>query len=476
MRETSLWRQCLRYGWLLAWLVFVLAVYCAVDRSVIFVMTYLRLGEWLAFALLISCGLLVRVSASDRIHLSDALLLMAAVLPLLSVMLHYQSVSDFRSWVLAGLAWAVWAGWWCLQQCDRLVIWRLVALGGLLLYSVWIIAFSQQLLDVHIYGYALTYREFGFFTVNPRMLGVPFALVLPVLWVFWLEQRKSMGRLALGGMITIVVLMTVIIIISSGRAALLAPVAGLLFATLLFRGKGGLAAHAWRSYAWIFAGSLLAYMVLAYLIFPDALLGEANFIGGHAFSSSDSARFDVWRYGWEQWQTSNIWLGRGMYGLECRLDMPKSLHNLYLQVLLEFGLVGLGLLLAGLSWCGYLLFRLIKQAPDQYSFAGAWMVGAWGLFALVEGGYAFPTGEWMSIWMVLLVLLQLKAAAVIEDSSVAGGRLVSWVLPVGMVLLVLLMYALYLSWQDSMAWVEVAKYLVHFFRPRLWVDDCAGTY
>lgn len=477
MRETSLWRrQCLRYGWLLAWLVFLLAVYCAAGRHFISVLTWLRFGEWFAFATLIFFGLFIRSKASDRIHFSDVFLLMAVALALLSAMLHYQPLWDFRSWLLVGLAWALWAGWWSLQQCDRFLVWRVVALGGLLMYAVWIVAFSQQLLDVQIYGYPLTHHEFGFFTVNPRALGVPFALALPVLWVFWREQQKLMGRLALCGVVAVVVLMTVIIIISGGRAALLAPIAGLIFATLWFRGKGVFVAHAWRSYAWIAVGSLLAYLILAYLVFPDSLLGEEAVPAGHVLSASDSARFALWRYGWEQWQAGNIWLGQGMYGLECRLDLPKSLHNLYLQVLLEFGLVGLAVLLAGLSWCGYLLFQLSRRAPDHYSFALLWMAGAWVLFTLLEGGYAFPTGEWMSIWMVLLVLLQLKAAAVIEDSSVAGGRLVSWVLPVGMILLLLLMYALYLSWQDSVAWVQVIQHALKFFRPRLWIDDCAGTY
>lgn len=454
------------------------AVFNAMGHDLIRIMTHYRSWEWVSLSVLIAGGLLARASGPRSLHLSDLLLLVVVVLTIDSALLHAQSLLNFRTWVVAGLLWVVWAGWW-LSRVQGPWNWRWLALAGLLLFTIWLSCLMKIFITSITFDYGFALEDFAGFTVHPRHLGVPFALFLPVLWVAWRIGREQGGRLVERAAALVLILVFAMIILSGGRAALLATLVGLVLASLVLYQQKGLVRQAWGSYLFVAIAGGLLYYVAAHLLFHDYFSGRT----GTGFAGKDvlgsSGRLRLWSYGWEQFLRSDIWFGRGFYGFECRKNVEGTLHNIYFQTLLEFGIVGLAVLLTVMLWAAYLLWQTARARPDHYSFALLWMAGALGLFSMVEWGYAFPTGQWATLWFIILALARAREVGVITDPVVLQRALPMWlVLPLGLLLLAGLLYAMTLSWQEAEAYARhaVTTQYSFYFRPRLWIDDCGSAY
>lgn len=455
-----------------AWMLFLACMEIGRNSGLKALMTVLRLGEWWALAVLILAACQLRWgSAQAGLFASDRLLMIVLLMSAGIALIHHQSLTNVRTWIMAGLAAAMWSGWWLSRTMAVKDLIRIVAIGGLLMYVFFIGAFGDRLIKMVAFDYPLTEEEWGAFGVNARSIGVPFGLMFPLIWMQ--ARNGGAGRVFYVLAWPMLVLMTALVIASQGRGALLATALGLIGVSCFFTNQRQVLRTAWRDYGAVLGGAVLTYLVAAYVLWPDVFSGHAGFENKPVSMVSDSGRLVLWRLGLSQWWSGNIWLGAGFYGFDCTHALNATLHNLYLQVLVEFGVVGLVALLALMFVSARLLIRSVQAQPDQYRFGVLWSVVALGVFTFVEAGYAFPFGQWVSLWLAIIVFALVREQGQLKDEVVLAGGYWSKLLPVlGVVLVALFLSGLYSSWWASMDWIASAD--LGGYRPRLWLDDCGG--
>lgn len=134
----------------------------------------------------------------------------------------------------------------------------------------------------------------------------------------------------------------------------------------------------------------------AYLVAPEIILQRGT-----------SFRPELWSDAWRQ-ASQHLWVGAG-YNSKFEFDIPgmrhllHDPHNVELAVLLELGLIGLGV------WTvmyGFALVRCLQlRALPQFQIASALLI--YGLCAgLTEGGnyLSRPNESWFLIWIPLALL------------------------------------------------------------------------
>ena len=148
--------------------------------------------------------------------------------------------------------------------------------------------------------------------------------------------------------------------------------------------------------------SIILISVLVSFSFPHLIT--------YMIERGTTGRFELWQLGFEQFLQRPLF-GHGAgtkfyYELEfpTHVFVAGHLHNLYLAVLVHFGLVGLSLflLIVGLTLSG-----LIKQTKDtnDYSILAIFVLGC--IFGLVDlgGHYNSLSTSWMIFWIPALVAI-----------------------------------------------------------------------
>lgn len=152
--------------------------------------------------------------------------------------------------------------------------------------------------------------------------------------------------------------------------------------------------------AMVLVGALLVGAGTVYLAFPEILLQRGT-----------SYRPELWNDAVRQ-AGEHLWLGAG-YESKFEFNIPEigyllhDPHNVELAVLLELGLIGLGL------WAVMYAFALLRclrlRAKPQFQIASALLI--YGLCAgLTEGGnyLSRPNESWFLIWIPLALLCALS--------------------------------------------------------------------
>lgn len=455
-----------------AWLVFFVFMELGRGGRSTSLMPLLRLGEWWALAVLVFAACIARRSFNEpALFLSDGLVSLIAAASAAFALFHDQSLLNARTWIVTGLVVVLWAGWWLSRLLTVKELVRITAISGGLLFIFWVGAFSDRIIKMVAFYYALSDWDFAAFAIHPRNLGVPFGLLLPLLFIEAMQPRVERVLRWMAGVA--LVLMTALVVVSQGRAALFAVVIGLGVASCVYCRQREMLRRVWRNFVLMLVVATLVYLTATYIIWPDYFAVQAGFENRHTNMVSDSGRLVLWRIGWDQWRSGNMWLGAGFYGFDCTHALNATLHNLYLQVLVEFGLIGLVGMLLLMAMGGRLLLRSVALQMDERSFSVLWSVVALGAFTFVEGGYGFPYGQWVSLWLVIIVLALARERAVLGDAILVRGRYWPMIFPaLGAGLIIWFMLGMYLSWQSNLDWVNNAP--LGGFRPRLWLDDCGG--
>lgn len=151
-------------------------------------------------------------------------------------------------------------------------------------------------------------------------------------------------------------------------------------------------------------------------IAPDFAVARQILSGGHGYSSSSSFsfRYHAQKFGLEKWLERPL-LGWGagssrpLIESSGRRELYKPetgqwlgrMHNAYIEILVRFGLVGLGLLGLALGYGVASLYRARREAglaEDYWRFflAGFGLLAVWGLSS------TFTSPAWQAYWMLLM--------------------------------------------------------------------------
>ncbi|WAC74310.1 O-antigen ligase family protein [Roseateles sp. SL47] len=229
---------------------------------------------------------------------------------------------------------------------------------------------------------------------NPRFLNHAQTALLPLVAVVSVQDPKTFWRrlaaatLLLSGMV---------LFISLGRATMLALLVGLLVGLSLFRQAAG--PYACRAAGYTLLGMLLMWLVYLLWLQPaghriDVQQLTQSHFRGYLFAKA----FDLWK--------TSPWIGVGpMHFAHWYNGEAAHPHNIYSQILCEYGLIGAALIIGGaLRWTATIFHAIRVAAPSQTNLA----IGLAGSLVgvLVDGGlsgnFVMPISQ---LWIAVLVAL-----------------------------------------------------------------------
>jgi O-antigen ligase len=183
----------------------------------------------------------------------------------------------------------------------------------------------------------------GAITINPASAGDKFSFMFTLAYAFWLFLRSSKARIAAA---MICLISGAAMIYAQGRAGILAAVISSVIITL-FSGK---AKGPFLLAALLKFGIITIFIVGGswYLAVHSELLSYAEriiFLTSNPLSdASFMGRVDLWVSGWEAIIQNP--LGIGLFGFGSAGGESWAVHNLWLYLLLSFGVIGF----AGFVW------------------------------------------------------------------------------------------------------------------------------
>lgn len=146
----------------------------------------------------------------------------------------------------------------------------------------------------------------------------------------------------------------------------------------------------------LYVMSLLTYLAITYLAgMQDS---TSSIIELQIARATTSQRYDIWMNAVQCWVQSPIW-GCGFYQLDSTQTLAAHPHNLFLQVLSETGLIGLGLLLA-------IVFFIAKNMSwnlRQNYFVIAALL-AIGVELSLSGIHIYPITQIGLLWLFVFLL------------------------------------------------------------------------
>jgi len=138
----------------------------------------------------------------------------------------------------------------------------------------------------------------------------------------------------------------------------------------------------------LFAVILAILLANAVVLIPQSVVdrvnstfrGEKDYTSDGDLDASAEARLIFWKIAWDNFKLRPIGLGTGTFPtlVEPYWKRPMNAHNVYLQLLTEYGLQGLvGLLVLIGSVCGYLYRTFVRWDGSERSDTALSLLGWW---------------------------------------------------------------------------------------------------
>lgn len=241
---------------------------------------------------------------------------------------------------------------------------------------------------------------------NPRFLNHAQTVALPLVAVVATQDARALWR---RWAIVTLIMSGMVLFITLGRATMLALFLGLLVALLAFRGRA--AAYAWRS-----AGFTLLGMGLMWLVYLRWLVPAGHAIDVQALTSSHfrdyllASAFKLWG--------SAPWIGVGpMHFSHWYNGEAAHPHNIYAQVLAEYGVIGAVLILGtAFRWMFRMLGALRTIPSNHVPLAVGLTVALVGIAVdgAFSGNFVMPVSQ---LWIAVLIGLCMAASRVFRKEA-----------------------------------------------------------
>jgi O-Antigen ligase len=242
------------------------------------------------------------------------------------------------------------------------------------------------------------YRARAFFE-DPNVFG-PFLVPAVVILLEELLRPRLFARRPTVTSVCLLVVGTGILFSYSRAAWLNLAVAIAVLAFLGARGRGGARRTLRLAAAWILAAAAAVALVQA--------TGSADFLEERASRQTyDVERFSAQRTGVELALEHPLGIGPGQFDVL----VPVSAHSLYVRVLAEQGVLGLGVLLALVGGTLVLAARNVSRRVDLHGISSLALLAAW-CGALVNS-LVVDSLHWRHLWLL--------AALIWANSMVRGS-------------------------------------------------------
>jgi O-antigen ligase len=263
-----------------------------------------------------------------------------------------------------------------------------LAAGGYLFAAVAGCALGLVALFVAVPGQELIVGEGRIVALfkDPNVFG---AFVVPVVLILLeeiLTPRLFRMRLALKGLLLLVLALGVLFSYSRGAWANLAVGVGVLLTVLALRRGGG------RKVLPALSLVLVAALLVAGAV---AVTGSADFLAERAqLQSYDSDRFGAWVAGLEPAQRYPFGVGPGQFEQIASI----SAHSTYVRTIAEQGLPGFICIAALMTFTLVAAVGNAAAGRDTFGIGSAALLGAW--CGLLVNSFVIDTLHWRHLWIV----------------------------------------------------------------------------
>jgi len=255
----------------------------------------------------------------------------------------------------------------------------------------------------------IAYRIKGIFFGHPNPLAGFLNFVWPIVFIRYFNSKKPLLRYI---WIILLLIFAVVILYTNSRGAVLGTLAGGAFIVLAFL------------FMKEFGFGRITPLFAQYKKQMAAVLGVLTLlVGGVLWRSiytgqfsqiSFSGRGTIWKYSWQAIHESPLF-GQGMgafpipYTKFAQLppgDFAPSAHNLWLQLGVDYGLLGL---VFGLGLTGLFLYYGVKtlrsQSTEQLSFSVAYTAGGIAFLTQHTVDFMLVTLPYLIFFLVILVFI-----------------------------------------------------------------------
>ncbi|MBB3196134.1 O-antigen ligase family protein [Roseateles terrae] len=245
---------------------------------------------------------------------------------------------------------------------------------------------------------------------NPRFLNHAQTVVLPLVAVVATRDIRALWR---RWAVATLVMSGMVLFITLGRATLLALFVGLLVALWWFRGRA--AGYVWRSTSFTLLGMGLMWLVYLVWLRPAGhSIDVQGLTSSHFRDYLAGLAVKLW------WGAP--WVGVGpMHFSHWYNGEAAHPHNIYTQVLAEYGAIGAVLILVpAFQWMGRTLGTL-RAAPASHAPVAVGLTVALVGVAVdgaFSGNFVMPVSQ---LWIAVLIGLSMAAPRVFGTNDAAPG-------------------------------------------------------
>jgi len=275
-----------------------------------------------------------------------------------------------------------------------------VVLAGILLLYGWFYRSGRMLLAIGLGAKSMAHTNWG---QSNYLASFFILLILPLFSLLFMKpHRYILVKLASAGVVMIALIFT------QSRGAILSFFLGIF----LWMGLSAVSGQVLKMrfiVIWLLFFAVLsttAWFLLPKNVTETMMASSQQLIDQLVENREAITRFQLLKEAWAAFIKSPV-IGIGLGNQSKVLTVAESVHNLYVETLLETGLVGFTALVAYLVMCSWVFFRLWKNSPDKQSqiFSGSLMAAF--LIALVNAAQepSFWGAEYAYVLMILIALV-----------------------------------------------------------------------
>lgn len=263
--------------------------------------------------------------------------------------------------------------------------------------NVFLISFSVIYLAIILVNGLPDGRESALGYISSNYVASFLLFCYPLLIYYYAANDKRLRSRRFKWSAFGIVMSFVVVLTTGSRTAL--GVVGVLLVALIFLPT---ITHVQR------LKTVMALSVIAIVVVATAIVSpEIQSLLERAFGAlrggaevSDDVRYLIWSQGWDNFLNGNILFGNG-YSIVPEFDAPA--HNLFLEILLQVGCVGLALYL--ISYVA-IMYRAIKNQNSLKKYSIITLVAIFGVTAFFQPffttGYTCGILFWCSIFTIIL--------------------------------------------------------------------------
>lgn len=227
--------------------------------------------------------------------------------------------------------------------------------------------------------------------MNSSSIRILNSVIIPIFWLSCFFKRKNKYINILYPFICY--FFGLGLLVDGARSALLSLIVPLV---LLFILNQEYRKEVFKTFIWLFF-AFITYQSVYYIY--NLIHGTDRSLNIARYSSS--YRAEMWIFMFEEWKKNPLLGTGGGYLAQIQYQYGHHIHNVYLRLVFEWGILGI----IALVWLGYHFMRLLKSSVDVVLKMGVLSIA---IDAMFSGNFIYPVSQVICVLFIALTFSQMK--------------------------------------------------------------------